>query len=88
MPVNDLLIALSVPLLWGFGLAISKLGMEQLPPMLINGLRWIIAGLVLVWWFPIPTKFMKNLLHQDLILKFSLFMKGHHQRMDCQEFIM
>ena len=61
MPVKDLLIALSVPLLWGFGLAISKLGMEQLPPMLINGLRWIIAGLVLVWWFPIPKKIMKEI---------------------------
>ena len=61
MPVKDLLIALSVPLLWGFGLAISKLGMEQLPPMLINGLRWIIAGLVLVWWFPIPKKVMKEI---------------------------
>ena len=61
MPVKDLLIALAVPLLWGFGLAISKLGMEQLPPMLINGLRWIIAGLVLVWWFPIPKKVMKEI---------------------------
>ena len=61
MPVKDLLIALAVPLLWGFGLAISKLGMEQLPPMLINGLRWIIAGLVLVWWFPIPKKIIKEI---------------------------
>jgi len=61
VPVKDLLIALAVPLLWGFGLAISKLGMEQLPPMLINGLRWIIAGLVLVWWFPIPKKVMKEI---------------------------
>ena len=61
MPIKDLLIALAVPCLWGFGLAISKPGMEQLPPMLINGLRWMIAGLVLVWWFPIPKKIMKEI---------------------------
>ena len=59
--VKDFFIAISVPCLWGFGLAISKPGMEQLPPMLINGLRWMIAGLVLVWWFPIPKKIMKEI---------------------------
>ena len=61
MPIRDLIIAISVPCLWGFGLVISKPGMEELPPLLINGLRWILTGLVLVWWFPVPRKFLKNI---------------------------
>ena len=62
MPIRDFFIAISVPCLWGFGLVISKPGMEELPPLLINGLRWILTGLVLVWWFPIPKKFLKKIL--------------------------
>ena len=62
MPIKDFFLAISVPCLWGFGLVISKPGMEQLPPLLINGLRWFIAGLVLVWWFPFPKKFFKEIL--------------------------
>ena len=62
MPIKDFFLAISVPCLWGFGLVISKPGMEQLPPLLINGLRWLIAGLVLVWWFPFPKQFIKEIL--------------------------
>tara|TARA_B100001123_G_C15188745_1_gene978396 strand:- start:174 stop:1034 length:861 start_codon:yes stop_codon:yes gene_type:complete len=62
VPIKDFFLAISVPCLWGFGLVISKPGMEQLPPLLINGLRWFIAGLVLVWWFPFPKKFFKEIL--------------------------
>ena len=75
MPIRDLLLAISVPFLWGIGFVITKPGMEQLPPMLINGLRWSVTGLVLVWWFPIPKKFLKELLILSFILrsfKFSL----------------
>ena len=61
MPVKDFFLAISVPCLWGFGLVISKPGMEQLPPLLINGLRWLIAGLVLVWWFPFPKQFIREI---------------------------
>jgi len=62
MPIKDIIIALSIPCLWGFGFVIAKPGMEQFPPLLINGLRWSIAGLVLIWWFPVPKKLLKNIL--------------------------
>ena len=39
MPIRDFFIAISVPCLWGFGLVISKPGMEELPPLLINGYK-------------------------------------------------
>ena len=62
MPFRDLILAISVPFLWGIGFVITKPGMEQFPPMLINGLRWSLTGLVLVWWFPIPKMLLKKLL--------------------------
>ena len=67
MPIKDFFLAISVPCLWGFGLVISKPGMEQLPPLLINGLRWLIAGLVLVWWFPFPKQFIREILLVSLV---------------------
>ena len=79
MPIRDLLLAISVPCLWGFGFVITKPGMEQLPPMLINGLRWSLTGLVLVWWFPIPKKFIRKLLFVSFIgctLQYSLTFSG------------
>ena len=79
MPIRDFLLAISVPCLWGIGFVITKPGMEQLPPMLINGLRWSVTGLVLVWWFPIPKKFLKELLILSFIgctLQYSLTFSG------------
>ena len=79
MPIRDLLIAISVPCLWGIGFVITKPGMEQFPPMLINGLRWTFTGLILVWWFPIPKKLLKKLLFISFIactLQYSLTFSG------------
>ena len=47
--------------------------------MLINGLRWSVTGLVLVWWFPIPKNFLKELLILSFIgctLQYSLTFSG------------
>ena len=79
MPIRDFILAISVPCLWGIGFVITKPGMEQFPPMLINGLRWSVTGLVLVWWFPIPKKFLKELLILSIIgctLQYSLTFSG------------
>ncbi len=79
MPLRDILIALSVPLLWGIGFTITKVGMEEFPPMLINGLRWILTGLILVWWFPIPRKYLKKIFLVSIIsctIQYSLTYSG------------
>ena len=44
MPIRDIFLALLVPCLWGFGFVISKSAMDQLPPILLNGLRWSLTG--------------------------------------------
>ena len=79
MPIRDLLIAISVPCLWGIGFVITKPGMEYFPPMLINGLRWTLTGLILVWWFPIPKKLLIKLFFISFIsctLQYSLTFSG------------
>ena len=67
MKFRDILLALCAPLLLGFGFAIAKPAMQQFPPFLLMGLRFTIAALVLIWWFPIPKKFLKDLFIVSLI---------------------
>ncbi len=67
MKTRDILIALTTPILLGFGFAISKPAMQQFPPLLLMGLRFTIAALILVWWFPIPRKFLKDIFIVSLI---------------------
>jgi len=61
MKFRDILLALCAPLLLGFGFAIAKPAMQQFPPFLLMGLRFTIAALILIWWFPIPRGLFKNL---------------------------
>ena len=67
MKFRDILLSLCAPLLLGFGFAIAKPAMEQFPPFLLMGLRFTIAALVLIWWFPIPKKLLKDIFVVSLI---------------------
>ena len=79
MSLRHLLLALSVPLLWGVGFVISKPAMEYFQPMLLNGFRWSLTGLLLVWWFPIPKNYLKKLFLISFIgctVQYSLTFSG------------
>ena len=67
MKSRDILLALCAPLLLGFGFTIAKPAMQQFPPFLLMGLRFTIAALILIWWFPIPRKLLKDLFIVSLI---------------------
>jgi len=67
MKFRDILLALCAPLLLDFGFAIAKPAMQQFPPFLLMGLRFTIASLILIWWFPIPKKLLKDLFIVSLI---------------------
>ena len=54
MSFRDILIAISVPILLGFGFVVAKPAMQHFPPYLLMGLRFTIPALILVWWFPMP----------------------------------
>ena len=62
MPLRDIFLALLVPILLGFGFVIAKPAMESFPPILLNGLRWSLSGLVMFYFFPFPKKFIKQML--------------------------
>ena len=67
MKLRDILLALCAPLLLGFGFAIAKPAMLQFPPFLLMGLRFTIAAAILIWWFPIPKKLLKDIFIVSLI---------------------
>ena len=58
---SELLLAASVPLLWGIGFTFAKAGLNEFPPLFLMGLRFSLASLVLVWFVPIPRSQLKQI---------------------------
>ena len=54
MQFKHIMIALLVPLTWGFGFTFAKSGLGHFPPLLLMGMRFVLAGLVLIWFVPMP----------------------------------
>ena len=79
MNFKDTLLASLVPIFLGFGFVIAKPAMEYFPPFLLMGLRFTFAASILIWWFPIPKKFLKKIFIASLIantLQYSLTYTG------------
>jgi len=62
MSLRDTFLALLVPIVLGFGFVIAKPAMESFPPILLNGLRWSLSGLIMCYFFPFPKKYFKKML--------------------------
>jgi len=58
---SELLLAASVPLLWGIGFTFAKAGLNEFPPLFLMGLRFSLAALTLVWFVPIPRGQLKQI---------------------------
>lgn len=58
MPVKFVLMAITVPVIWGVGFALAKVGLGQIPPMFLMGMRYGIAALVLIWFVKPPRGLM------------------------------
>ena len=56
MTTVEVLMALTVPLVWGMGLVLAKGAIEQFPPILLMGFRFTLTAFLLVWFVPIPRK--------------------------------
>lgn len=54
MTFRHFIIAMLVPLTWGFGFALAKSGLDHFPPLLMMSLRFLLAALVMVWFVPVP----------------------------------
>ena len=58
---SELLLAASVPLLWGIGFTFAKAGLNEFPPLFLMGMRFSLASLALVWFVPIPRSQLKQI---------------------------
>ena len=67
MKIQDIFIALLVPIILGFGFVIAKPAMEYFPTYLLMGMRFSIPALILVWWFPLPKGLYFDLFKVSLI---------------------
>ncbi len=79
MTLKDTLIASLVPIFLGFGFVIAKPAMEHFPPILLMGLRFTFAASILIWWFPIPRGYLKQIFIASLIantLQYSVTYSG------------
>ena len=79
MTFRDTLIASLVPIFLGFGFVIAKPAMEYFPPILLMGLRFTFAASILIWWFPIPRGYLKQIFIASLIantLQYSVTYTG------------
>jgi len=76
---RDILIAISVPILLGFGFVVAKPAMLHFPPYLLMGMRFTIPALILVWWFPFPKGLFLDLFKVSFIgstLQYGLTYNG------------
>jgi len=64
---KQILLALIVPITWGLGFTLAKIGMEQFPALLIMTIRFGIAGLILVWFTKPPWGHMREIFIVALI---------------------
>ena len=67
MNSKQILLALIVPITWGLGFTLAKIGMEQFSALLIISIRFGIAGLVLVWFTKPPWGHMREIFVVALI---------------------
>ena len=64
---KQIFLALIVPITWGLGFTLAKIGMEQFSALLIMSIRFGIAGLVLVWFTKPPWGHMREIFVVALI---------------------
>jgi len=63
----DVFTAVLMASLWGMGFVLAKFGLGQFPPILLMGLRFTVAALVLVWFAPIPRQEMPRIVLVALV---------------------
>lgn len=77
-PVH-ILMAISVPVIWGLGFTFSKAALGEFPPLMLMGLRFCLTALILVWFVPFPRGEMMRVVQIALIgsvLQYGLTFTG------------
>ena len=53
MPLRDLLLGLLVIVIWSLNIIVIKVGVAELPPLLMTTLRFILVAALLVPFYPV-----------------------------------
>ncbi|MDJ0950490.1 MAG: EamA family transporter [Alphaproteobacteria bacterium] len=61
MSATQVLLAITVPVIWGLGFTFAKAGLDQFPPILLMTLRFALTALVLIWFVKPPWRHMGQL---------------------------
>jgi len=75
----DVLMAISVAVIWGMGFIVAKAGMAHFSPILLMALRFTLTAFCMVWFFRPPGGIFKQLFWISLIsaaLQYSLTFNG------------
>ncbi|MEH6564470.1 MAG: EamA family transporter [Halopseudomonas sp.] len=73
MPARDLGFAMLVILVWGLNFVVIKLGLDELPPMLLGALRFTLAAIPAVFFIRRPKIPLRWLLAYGLTISFGQF---------------
>jgi drug/metabolite transporter (DMT)-like permease len=74
MSIKHQILAISACIIWSAAFLLVKLGLEDMPPFLLSGSRFIIAGLMIMpFLFPFRKTFREIFNNKLLIIKTSLF---------------
>jgi O-acetylserine/cysteine efflux transporter len=76
---TDLALTLAVMLLWGLNFPVSKIGLAELPPILMMGMRFGLVALLLCPFMPLPREKLGHILVIAVLLggfHFSLMFTG------------
>jgi O-acetylserine/cysteine efflux transporter len=79
MKPADVLIAITVAVIWGMGFIVAKAGMAHFSPILLMALRFSLTAFCMVWFFRPPPGIFKQLFWISLIsaaLQYSLTFNG------------
>lgn len=67
MRIQDILLAILVPLIWGFGIVFAKAALEHFPPILLMAFRFAVTTLVMIWFVKPPWRLMEKIFLISLV---------------------
>ncbi|NKB76308.1 MAG: EamA family transporter [Gammaproteobacteria bacterium] len=79
MKKTDVLMAITVAIIWGMGFVVAKTGMSHFSPIFLMALRFALTTLCLIWFFRPPMRMWKSLFWIALVsaaVQYSLTFTG------------
>lgn len=67
MKPTDVILAITFPLLWGFGFAAAKYGVGHFPPIFLTACRFALSALLLVWFVRPPWHLMRRIFMVSIV---------------------